>query len=258
MNYLLKLLHWIYSIYALLLFIAIMFIAVPFVIAGSFFGVKGGNFIYNVCKAWGYIWYPLIGMWHKNIYEVPHDKSGHYIFVANHISYMDIPPVVMTLSQPVRVLGKYEIVKFPVFGYIYKSAVITVNRENAEERAKSVRRLKAALSKHISLFIFPEGTFNETGNPLKSFYDGAFRLAIETQTPVKPLLFIDTIDRLHYNALLNLTPGPNRVVFMEEEPVDGLTMKDLQTLKQTVYDKMEEGLKRYRKYDLPTSKEVVQ
>ena len=255
MNYLLKPLQWIYSVYALLLFVAIMFIAVPFVIAGSFFGVKGGNFIYNVCKTWGYIWYALIGMWHKNIYEAPHDILGHYIFVANHISYMDIPPVVMTLSQPVRVLGKYEIVKFPVFGYIYKSAVITVNRENAEERAKSVRRLKAALSKHISLFIFPEGTFNETGNPLKSFYDGAFRLAIETQTPVKPLLFIDTIDRLHYKALLNLTPGPNRVVFMEEVPVNGLTMKDLQELKQTVYNKMDEGLRRYRKYD-PAVKEV--
>jgi 1-acyl-sn-glycerol-3-phosphate acyltransferase len=249
MNYLLKLFQWIYSIYALLLFIVIMFIALPFVVAGSFFGkVKGGNFIYNVCKTWGYVWYPLIGMWHKNIYEVPHDNSGQYIFVANHSSYMDIPPVVMCLNQPVRILGKYEIVKYPVFGFIYKNAVVTVNRKNAEERSKSVRVLKAALSKHISIFIFPEGTFNETGNPLKNFYDGAFRLAIETQTPVKPMLFIDALDRLHYRGLLQLSPGPNRVVFMEEVPVDGLTMKDVPMLKQKVYDIMDAGLKRYRKY----------
>lgn len=249
MKYLVKVIQWIYSIYALLLFVAIMFVAVPFVIVGSFFGVKGGNFIYNVCKAWGYIWYFLIGVRHKNIYEVPHDKSRQYIFVANHNSYMDIPPVVMTLSQPVRVLGKYEIVKIPVFGYIYKSAVITVNRKNAEERAKSVRNLKATLNKHISIFIFPEGTFNETPNPLKNFYDGAFRLAIETQTPVKPLLFIDTLERLHYSGLLQLTPGPSRVVFLEGVSVDGLTMKDLPVLKQKVYELMDAGLRRYRKYD---------
>ncbi|HEX8333329.1 MAG TPA: lysophospholipid acyltransferase family protein [Segetibacter sp.] len=250
MKYLFKPLQWIYSIYALLLFIVIMFIALPFVIVGSFFGkVKGGNFIYNVCKVWGYVWYPFIGMWHKNIYEVPHDKSRQYIFVANHNSYMDIPPVVMCLNQPVRILGKSEIVKFPVFGVIYKNAVVTVNRKNAEERAKSVRILKAALAKHISIFIFPEGTFNETGNPLKNFYDGAFRLAIETQTPVKPMLFIDTLDRLHYRGLLELTPGPNRVVFMEEVPVEGLTMKDVPALKQKVYNIMDAGLRRYRKYN---------
>ncbi len=38
--------------------------------------------------------------------------------------------------------------------------------------------------------VFPEGTFNMTTEPLKEFYDGAFRVAIETQTPVKPVLFL--------------------------------------------------------------------
>lgn len=250
MKYLLKPLQWIYSIYALLLFIVLMLIALPFVIGASFFGkIKGGNFIYKVCGAWGYVWYTLIGMWHKNIYEVPHDTSREYIFTANHISYMDIPPLVMSFQQPVRILGKYEMVKYPVFGYIYKCAVILVDRKNAERRAKSVRQLKAALRKRISIFIFPEGTFNETGEPLKSFFDGAFRLAIEMQTPIKPLLFIDTIDRLHYRGLLELTPGPNRVVYLEEVSVDGLQMSDVQELKQKVYNIMDAGLRRYRKYD---------
>lgn len=257
MGYLYKLVQWVYSIYALLLFIVIMFLALPFVIAGSFFGkVQGGNFIYNVCKLWGFIWYPFIGMWHKNIYEVPHDSSRQYIFVANHNSYMDIPPVVMCLKQPVRILGKSEIANFPVFGIIYKNAVVTVNRKNAEERAKSVRILKAALAKHISIFIFPEGTFNESAEPLKAFYDGAFRLAIETQTPVKPMLFIDTSDRLHPSGILKLTPGPNRVVFMDEVPVEGLTMKDVAGLKQKVFHIMDQGLRKYRRYET-TLQEVV-
>ncbi|MDB5193460.1 MAG: 1-acyl-sn-glycerol-3-phosphate acyltransferase [Segetibacter sp.] len=250
MKYLLKPIQWIYSIYGFITFVAIMLLAVPFVIAGSFFGkIKGGNFIYKVCKTWGYIWYFLTGIWNKNIYEAPHDTKEHFIFVANHISYMDIPPVVVAINQAVRILGKYEMVKVPIFGYIYKSAVITVDRTNAERRSKSVRQLKAVLRKDISILIFPEGTFNETGKPLKDFYDGAFRIAIETQTPIKPLLFIDTFDRLHHKSVFTLTPGPCRVVFMKEIPVEGLEMQDLPMLKQQVYNQMEEGLRRYRKYE---------
>jgi 1-acyl-sn-glycerol-3-phosphate acyltransferase len=42
--------------------------------------------------------------------------------------------------------------------------------------------------------MFPEGTFNETNAPLKDFYDGAFRIAIETKTAVKPVLFLDAYE----------------------------------------------------------------
>ncbi len=247
MKLLLKPLQFIYSIYGIFCFVVLMLLALPFVIAASFFGrVKGGNFIYKVCKVWGLAWYALIGIRHKNIYEVPHDVNRQYIFVANHTSFIDIPPIVVSMNQPVRVLGKYEMVHYPVFGYIYKCAVILVDRRDVERRAQSVREMKAALQKHISIFIFPEGTFNETDAPLKEFYDGAFRIAIETQTPIKPILFLDTVDRLHYRSIFTLTPGPCRVVFMEEVPVAGLQMQDVAMLKQKVHKIMEEGLLRYR------------
>jgi 1-acyl-sn-glycerol-3-phosphate acyltransferase len=249
MKYLLKPIQWLYCIYALLVFVMLMLVAAPFVVVASFFGkIKGGNFIYKVCKAWGFTWYFLVGLRHKNIYEAPHDRSKQYIFVANHISYLDIPPVVMCLSQPVRVLGKNEMVKYPVFGYIYRCAVILVDRLNPERRAKSVRQLKAALRKRISIFIFPEGTFNETGKPLKDFFDGAFRIAIETKTNIKPILFVDTIDRLHFSSIFTLTPGKCRCVFLEEVPVTGLKMADVPALKKHVHDIMEAGLRRYRSY----------
>ena len=247
MKILLKPLQWIYSIYALLVFVALMLLALPFVVETSFFGkIKGGNFIYKVCNVWGVVWSFLVGIYHKNIYEVPHDKSKQYIFVANHISYMDIPPVVIAFKQPIRILAKYELSKMPVFGYIYKKAAIMVDRRDPEKRAKSVMQLKAVLRKNISIFIFPEGTFNQTDKPLKDFYDGAFRIAIETQTPIKPILFLDTVDRLHYRSIFSLTPGKSRLLFMDEVPVNGLQMSDMKPLKEAVFNKMEEGLLRYR------------
>ena len=226
-----------------------MFLVFPFVMLSLLFGkIKGGNLIYQLCRLWAVCWYFLVGIRHKEIYEHPHDRSRQYIFVANHISYMDIPPIVLIAHQPVRILGKYEMVKIPVFGWIYRAAVILVDRRNSDTRSRSVRALKSALKQHISIFIFPEGTFNETSEPLKDFYDGAFRIAIETETPIKPVLLVDTLDRLHYKSLFSLTPGVNRVVYLEEIPVTGMTMKDIQQLKDKVYYSMDSGLRRYRNY----------
>lgn len=244
-----RLLQYIYCAYAYLVFVIIMLVVLPFVLVSLLFGkLRGGNMIYQLCRYWAAVWYFFIGIRHKEIYEHPHDRSRQYIFVANHISYMDIPPIVLIAHQPVRILGKYEMVKVPVFGWIYRAAVILVDRRNSETRSKSVRSLKSALRHHISIFIFPEGTFNETNNPLKDFYDGAFRIAIETRTPIKPVLLVDTIDRLHFKGLFGLTPGINRVVYLEEIPVKGFAIKDIPVLKEKVYRIMENGLKQYRSY----------
>src|SRR5258708_7112944 len=171
MKLLVRLLQYIYCVYALLVFVLLMFIVLPFVLLSLLFGkVRVGNMIYQVCRSWATAWYFLIGVIHKEIYEQPHDRSRQYIFVANHISYMDIPPIVLIAHQPVRVLGKYEMVKVPVFGWIYRAAVILVDRRDSDTRSRSVRALKSALRHHISIFIFPEGTFNETRQPLKEFY----------------------------------------------------------------------------------------
>ena len=67
---------------------------------------------------------------------------------------------------------------------------------------------------------------------MKDFFDGAFRIAVETQTPIKPILFVDTLDRLHYKSIFALTPGFNRAVYLQEVSVSGLTMKDVPYFKR--------------------------
>jgi 1-acyl-sn-glycerol-3-phosphate acyltransferase len=246
MKLLLKPLQILYCLYAYLVFILLMIAIFPFVIAASFFGrIRGGNAIYRLCMFWGDCWFLLAGIWHRNIYEGDRLKNEQFIYVANHISYIDAPVIVKTLRRSIRALGKYEMAKVPVFGYIYKYAVVLVDRTNAEERAKSVRQLKSVLRKNISIFIFPEGTFNLTHQPLKSFYDGAFRIAIETQTPIRPVLFLDAYDRMHYRSLFSLTPGRSRSLFLPPIPVEGYTMQDVAKLKQQVYGIMEQKLVEY-------------
>lgn len=224
-----------------------MFLFLPVFIIASFFGkVNGGNIIYDTCRVWADIWLFLIGVSHKNIYEHPHDPSLQYIFVSNHISCMDIPVMMKAIrKQHFRVLGKAELGQIPVFGFIFKQAAVSVDRKNAENRAKSVLTLKSIIRRDISVFIFPEGTFNQTNKPLKDFYDGAFRIAIETETPIKPILFLDTYDRLHYNNVFSLSPGRSRAVFLQETGTAGLSINDVPMLKEKIYKQMEEALVRY-------------
>jgi 1-acyl-sn-glycerol-3-phosphate acyltransferase len=249
----------VYSFYAFVIFMVLMLLVMPFVFAGSFFGkIRGGNFIYRICTFWADAWFFFIGIYHNNIYETPHDRSKQYIFVANHISYLDAPIIVKTIRQPVRVLGKVEMSYIPLFGFIYKNAIITVDRGDAVKRANSVRILKSVVKRKISILMFPEGTFNESNAPLKAFYDGAFRIAIETQTPVKPVLFLDAYDRMHYESLLTLTPGRSRSVFLEEISVEGLTLKNLHELKQRVFAVMEAALRRYNASWIKEERAVTQ
>jgi 1-acyl-sn-glycerol-3-phosphate acyltransferase len=247
MRVLLKALKWIYSIYAALLFVGIMLLLFPFVIIASFFGrIRGGNMIFRLCMLWGDIWFPLIFIFHKKIYEAPHDRSRSYIFVTNHISYLDAAILVKAYRQPLRPLGRIELSRVPVFGFIYRNTIVTVDRSNPENRAKSLLILRSVINKGISVLVFPEGTFNMTHQPLKDFYDGAFRLAIETQTPIKPVLFIDAYSRMHYGGILTMTPGQSRVVYLDEIPVDGYTVHDISKVRELVYRIMEQKLIEYK------------
>jgi len=244
MQWLMKPLQWIYSIYALVVFVAIMLLIFPFVIIASFFGrIKGGNMILRLCMLWADLWFFLIFIYVRRIYQAPHEKGKPYIFVANHISYLDAPIIVKAWRQPVRPLGKVEMGRIPFFGFIYRNAIVTVDRSSPENRHESISILKRIIKRGISVVVFPEGTFNTTDKPLKDFYDGAFRVAVETQTPVKPVIFLDAFDRMHYRSIFSLTPGRCRIVYLEEIPVEGL---EVQELKERVYAAMEKTLLAYK------------
>jgi len=239
-----KIVGFIYSIYAFAVFIIIMLLLFPFVIIASFFGkIKGGNLIYSICRVWADIVLCLWGIRHRNIYEAPKAKDHAVIFVFNHISYIDIPFMMKAFrKEPIRILAKAEMAKVPVFGYIYRKATVMVDRESDAGRTKSVQQLKRVLAKNISVVIAPEGTFNMTNKPLKEFYNGAFKIAVETNTPIQPVLFLDAFDRLNYNSIFSLTPGRSRAVFLPEI----LPGTDMLLLKLKVYDEMEKALVRYK------------
>lgn len=245
MRYLLKPFQLLYVIYAFAVFLALMIPVFLWALLAAQFGrIRGGNLVYYGCMVWADLWFALVFIWHRNIYVQKPKKDEAYIFVANHLSYLDAAVLPKVFRHPVRPLGKVEMAKIPLFGTIYKNAIVTVDRSSTANRAKSVQVLKSILRKGISVLVFPEGTFNETGKPLKEFYDGAFRIAIETRTPVMPVLILDTYNRMHTSSVFSLNPGRSRAVFLPAINVDDMELRDLSRLKQEVYERMDSELRK--------------
>jgi 1-acyl-sn-glycerol-3-phosphate acyltransferase len=257
MQHVARLLRFLFTLYGFILFTLFLLLIFPLVIVASFFGrIRGGNFIYILCQIWADVVLFLTFIRIQYIYETKPQKGQPYVFIFNHLSYLDIPLIMKACrGRHFRVLGKAEMTKIPIFGFLYRNAVVLVDRTSAAARAKSVLQLKAVLRKDISVVISPEGTFNMTNEPLKSFYDGAFRIAIETQTPVLPMLFLDAYHRHNYKSVFSLTPGRSRIVYLDPVPVAELTLNDVQALKEKVYAIMDAKLREYNAAWINTANE---
>lgn len=242
-----SLIKYIYVIYASMLFIALFFVMLPFILFFSLFGNRGRRASWRVVRLWAFIWFALVGIRSSIIFEARPRKGRSYIVVANHISYLDTPVIFRSVPFFVRPLATYEYAKIPLFGFLYKHLAVIVDRSNAQSKSEGVKVLRRTLDEGSSIFIFPEGKFNETGALLKDFFDGAFKIAVQTGTPVLPLLFLDTEARWSYKSFWALRPGRCRVVYLPEVHPQDLD-NDVKFLKQHVFSLMETAFARYKKY----------
>ncbi|MFM2225272.1 MAG: hypothetical protein RJA07_1474 [Bacteroidota bacterium] len=170
------------------------------------------------------------------------DKEKSVIFIANHRSYLDAALIFLAIPKYFKPLGKAEMGKIPLFGPIYKSVAISVDRSSPFNRARSVKLLKRQILRGTSIVIFPEGTFNMGTEPLIDFYDGAFRIAIETQTDIQPFVITGTQQVLDRFSAIAITPGFIDVQFLPVIKVAGLKWTDAEMLKQKAYQQIKDEL----------------
>jgi len=230
--------RYLYVLWSVTLFIVFFLILFPFFILFSLFGTWGRKAIWQLIRGWSYVWFFLIGMPVRRVYVQKPDQRKRYIVVANHTSYIDTPLIFRTIPFFVRPLAKKELAGIPLFGFLYRQMAVLVDRSDNASKWKSIQMLRRSLQREGSIFIFPEGTFNETGDPLKFFYDGAFRLALRTGTSLLPVVFPDTSRRWHYSSFWRWSPGINRAIFLPEVPVADFEPDDIAGLKKKVFDMM--------------------
>lgn len=93
---------------------------------------------------------------------------------------MDVPLSSPFIPGANKTIAKTSFVKVPVFGFYYMKGAVTHDRKSEKSRKESFEKMKQVLKKGMHMCIYPEGTRNRTNEPLKKFYDGAFKLATDT------------------------------------------------------------------------------
>ncbi|MEZ4947344.1 MAG: lysophospholipid acyltransferase family protein [Cyclobacteriaceae bacterium] len=228
----------IYLVWVLIVFSVFMILYLPGILIPFVFGDKAAAVGFQFLKLWSwtfsklnFIPYRISGL--ENV-----DKKRSYIYVSNHTSYLDIPGITLTIPTQFRPLAKKELKKIPVFGWIAQSACIIVDRSSNESRRKSMEHLKDILAMGISVLIFPEGTQNRSTDRLQPFYDGAFRIAIETKQPIIPIVVLNAGKLMPPNRV-HIEPGTIKVIVGKEISTEQLTLKETSLLKQKVFDTMD-------------------
>ena len=162
-------------------------------------------------------------------------KGENYVIVCNHNSLMDVPVSTPFMPRANKTIAKVSFSKVPIFGWVYKFGSVLVDRRNDQSRRKSYEEMKTILSLGLDMLIYPEGTRNRTGDPLKSFFDGAFRLAVDTNKRILPTVLFNSKNILPPSPSFCLFPGKIEMHFLPPVNVAGKTSKEL---KEEVFELM--------------------
>ena len=236
-----NLLGGIYYFWTVIVFTVLMLIVVPFMVIPVLINAKFSYISYGVIKVWSTVFCWLTGIRYHVHGKENIDPKKAYIFISNHGSFLDIPGLALTLPGEFRPLAKRELLKIPVFSWIIKSLTIIVDRSSQSSREESTRRLAKSIKKNIPIYIAPEGTRNDTEQALLPFYDGAFRIAIETQAPVLPFVIINA-SRLMPKNRFWAQPGVINIYVLDPMPTVGLMRADIRHLKNQVFQQMEQKI----------------
>jgi 1-acyl-sn-glycerol-3-phosphate acyltransferase len=117
---------------------------------------------------------------------------GPAIVVANHISYLDGPMMLLALPPRFSFVVKVEASRVPVIAMLLRRMGCTfVSRNNAAQGSTDMRRLIRDLKAGHSLGLFPEGHIQRQPG-LQPFRLGAFLIAAQCGVPVVPAVIRGT------------------------------------------------------------------
>ena len=197
-----------------------------------------------------WVWSPIIlygmGFWPRFKKFQTLEKGKNYMFVANHLSMIDIMLVLMVVKNPFVFVGKRELEEIPVFNYIYRRAAILVDRDSVESRKNVYHRAQKKLDMGYSVCIYPEGLVPHPDVFLAPFKNGAFSLAIQYQMPIIPITLPDCKKRFPFQFGRKYwlgTPGVARATIHPAIETAGLTRNDVAALKEKTYQFFSEQLR---------------
>jgi 1-acyl-sn-glycerol-3-phosphate acyltransferase len=164
------------------------------------------------------------------------DPDRPQILVANHVSWFDVPALAGHLPGKYRFVAKQELTKVPLFGPAWQAAGhIAIDRFDRSKAIDSLAEARRKLEQdRPTVVMFAEGTRSKTGE-LRPFKKGAFILSIQTGVEVVPAAILGSREVMAKGSWWVHTGRTIRVRFGTPIPVDGLDMKERDSLTERAH-----------------------
>lgn len=165
--------------------------------------------------------------------------GGSYVFVSNHLSFMDIPAILPSIPVQFRFLAKEGLFGVPFIGYhLSRAGHIPVHRDDARASLKTMAEAAAIVrDRGISVLIFPEG--GRSPGDMTEFKEGAAYVAIKAGVPAIPVGLAGTREVLPMGKLL-VKPGPVTLRIGKPIPTAGMTLRDRRRLNDELRERVVE------------------
>ena len=165
--------------------------------------------------------------------------EGGYVFVSNHLSYMDIPVLFACLPVKIRFLAKKSLFWIPFIGFhLRRAGHIPVDRGNTRASLRTLAQAaRLVRERQVSVLIFPEG--GRSPGAMREFKEGAAYVAVKAGVPAVPVGLIGTRQVLQMDSLLPRRAGVTLRIG-DPIPTAGLKVHDHEALTRELQERVAE------------------
>ena len=196
---------------------------------------RSGDLVLKLARLWSRILLWTAGVRLTVRLRAPLDPRQPYVFVANHLSTVDIWALFIALPVNIRFIAKKQLGQIPIFGWAMAAGrFIFIDRQNPAAARRSIERAAERIRSGSSVAVFPEGTRSRDGL-LAPFKKGGFHLAMSAGVPVVPIAITGAGHVMPPGHLL-VRPGPVLIDVGEPIPTAGMKPEDRDALVARVRD----------------------
>jgi 1-acyl-sn-glycerol-3-phosphate acyltransferase len=162
---------------------------------------RTGSMYHSIGRTWANLALRIFGVKVHLVGFENLEKGTTYVYVSNHASMFDIPAVIGSIPDEVRIVYKKELAYIPIWGWaLAVGHYISIDRFSAKDAMKSLDEAAEKIRQGASVLLFAEGTRTRTGK-LLPFKRGAFSLAAKSGIPVVPLTINNSFNILPKGSL---------------------------------------------------------
>ena len=169
------------------------------------------------------------------------DPKQVYVMVSNHQSGLDIL-VLFKLHRHFKWVAKKELFMIPFIGWnMALNGYLSIERGRGRSKLQMMDHAAESIREGNSVILFPEGTRSPDGN-LQSYKTGAFRLALETHSPILPVVIKETYKAIRKGGLLIHKNDRIKLVVLDPIPYDSFCHLEAKELAFMVHEKTKQEL----------------